>query len=199
VGRRFGLIFEIMTPFQKPQILAFFKLLPDFYLLWAEHYAQERSRSNFDRVMALCERNCRSVLGPQWDCQQVFEPLLVRYFSYVPQPQQEEDARGGETIALINILNGAGGRKGAENGSENRQMGGGRPYSAASTATMVTAQQYQTAESITISDYQRCMSTTGDGMGMSTYNGTLMADQASQQTVSSELSFIGVEKGLGVF
>lgn len=39
--------------------LGFFNDNTAFYLMWAEHLAQQHDRKQFDAVRALCEKNCR--------------------------------------------------------------------------------------------------------------------------------------------
>jgi hypothetical protein len=43
---------------QKVNDWGFFKTSPEFYVMWAEHYATVSNRKQFEKIMKLCKDNC---------------------------------------------------------------------------------------------------------------------------------------------
>ncbi|KAL7077737.1 hypothetical protein ACQ4LE_003000 [Meloidogyne hapla] len=57
--------------------LGFFKDVPDFYILWADHLGSKENKEHFDKMIQICEENCN--LSP-YKCRELFSPLVKKYF-----------------------------------------------------------------------------------------------------------------------
>lgn len=77
--------------------LGFFKNNSHFYLMWAEYWADQANRENFNKTVQLCEQNCQL---SSHDSSELFKPLRVKYFA-------ESDVFAGnanDTIDVIQML-----------------------------------------------------------------------------------------------
>jgi hypothetical protein len=57
---------------EKVNDLGFFKTAPEFYVMWADHYATMSNRKQFENIMKLCKDNC------SYDAYQIDE-----YFGFI--------------------------------------------------------------------------------------------------------------------
>ena len=51
-----ALFLEIITSLVHQ--FGFFKKVPEFYVIWAEYWAEQNNREKFDGTIKLCEENC---------------------------------------------------------------------------------------------------------------------------------------------
>ncbi|CAK5013429.1 unnamed protein product [Meloidogyne enterolobii] len=72
--------------------LGYFKNVPEFYLMWADYLGSQQNRENFDKIVQICEENCK--LGP---FEKRFKALLQKHF-------KEDYYNEGKTLDVIKML-----------------------------------------------------------------------------------------------
>nr|CAD2183620.1 unnamed protein product [Meloidogyne enterolobii] len=75
--------------------LGFFKNVPDFYIMWADHLGAKENKEHFDKMIQICEENCNL---SSCETRELFSPLIKKYF---PDDCYEEE---NKTIDFIKML-----------------------------------------------------------------------------------------------